>query len=275
MMRSHRLARPAHALGLVLVVVVTLFPIYDMVLTSLKPTGLQLATPPVFWFRPIFGYYAALLLHGSFSLYWTNSLIVASFTTLCTVLLGGLMAFALARLPFRGRRAAFFVILLPRTFPPVTTLIPIFIVVRALGMMDHLSTLILFETAAQLPLVVWVMRSFFSTLPEEPIEAALIDGCGLIQAFFRIVVPLSTPGLAAVGIITFINTWNSFLMPLVLTSFNAVTAPVGMLSYINNDEQIIWGTLAAAGVLTILPVLLLAFGLNRFLLRGLTAGALK
>jgi multiple sugar transport system permease protein len=107
------------------------------------------------------------------------------------------------------------------------------------------------------------------------LEASFVDGCTPAQAFFRIIVPLAAPGLAAVGIISFIDTWNAFLAPLVLTNFNAVTAPVGMLSYINAEEELIWGVIAAGGVLTILPVLVLAFTLNRFLLQGLTAGAVK
>lgn len=264
-------------LGIALLVSVgfALFPVYYMALTSLKPNGILLAQPPVFWFRPVLDHYADLLLTGDFAGYWLNSVIVAVAATACAVFLGALMAFALARVGFRLKGMAFFLVLLPRTFPPVTTIIPIFIVVRLLGMMDHVSTLVLFETAARLPLIVWVLRGFFREMPAELIEAALIDGCTLLQGFFRIALPLAAPGLAAVGIITFIDTWNAFLVPLVLTNFDAITAPVGMMSYINNDEQVVWGTVAAAGMLTILPILLLAFGLNRFLLRGLTAGALK
>jgi multiple sugar transport system permease protein len=261
--------------GLVLLLVITVFPVFYMVLTSLKPNSLLLAQPPVFWFRPILDNYVTLLAEGDFARYWRNSLVVAVGATALAVWLGSMVAFAFAHMPFRGQRGAFFLVLLPRTFPPVTTIIPIFFVVRALGMMDQLSTLILFETAARLPLVIWILRGFMRAVPVPLIEAALLDGATMIQAFFRIVVPLAAPGLAAVALIAFIDTWNAFLVPLVLTNFNAVTAPVGMLSYITSDEQVVWGIVAAGAVLTIAPTLLLAFTLNRFLLRGLTAGAIK
>ena len=253
----------------------TLLPLIYLVLTSLKPDSLLLAQPPVLWFRPMLGHYAQLLGDGDFARYYRNSLMVAVGGTAGAVLLGSLMAFAFAHVPFRAKGFAFFLVLLPRTFPPVTTIIPIFFVVRALGMMDQISTLILFEVAARLPLIVWVMRGFFRTLPVELIEAAMLDGCGVAGSFFRIVVPLSAPGLAAVALISFIDIWNAFLVPLVLTNFNAVTAPVGMMAYAVSDEQIVWGIIAAGATLTILPLLLLAFTLNRFLLRGLTAGSIK
>jgi multiple sugar transport system permease protein len=267
--------RAGIALAVVVLLAFTLLPLVYLVLTSLKPDSLLLAQPPVFWFRPMLHNYAQLLQGDDFPRYYRNSLVVALGATALSVLLGSLMAFVFAHVPFRGRGFAFFLVLLPRTFPPVTTIIPVFFVVRALGLMDETGTLILFETAARLPLVVWVMRGFLRTLPVELIEAALLDGCSVLQCFLRIIVPLSAPGLAAVGLICFIDIWNAFLVPLVLTNFNAVTAPVGMMSYANSDEQVVWGIIAAGAVLTILPVLLLTFTLNRFLLSGLTAGAIK
>lgn len=261
--------------AVVALLAVTLLPLVYLVLTSLKPDSLLLAQPRVLWFRPVLDHYARLLSDGDFPRYYRNSLMVAVGGTVCAVLLGSLMAFAFAHVPFRGKGWAFFLVLLPRTFPPVTTIIPIFFVVRTLGMMDQIGTLILFETAARLPLVVWVMRGFLRTVPGELIEASLLDGCGVAGSFFRIVVPLAAPGLAAVALISFIDIWNAFLVPLVLTNFNAVTAPVGMMSYATSDEQVVWGIIAAAATLTIAPVLALAFALNRFLLHGLTAGAIK
>jgi multiple sugar transport system permease protein len=277
MMRRRRRwpGRVALCLGLLLLIVVTVFPVFYMLLTSLKPNSLLLAQPPVFWFRPILDNYVTLLAEGDFARYWRNSLVVAVGATLLAVWLGAMVAFAFAHMPFRARRSAFFLVLLPRTFPPVTTIIPIFFVVRVLGMMDQVTTLILFETAARLPLVIWILRGFMRSVPVPLIEAAMLDGATMIQAFFRIAVPLAAPGLAAVALIAFIDTWNAFLVPLVLTNFNAVTAPVGMLSYITSDEQVVWGIVAAGAMLTIAPTLLLAFTLNRFLLRGLTAGAIK
>jgi multiple sugar transport system permease protein len=216
-----------------------------------------------------------LLIEGKFSLYYLNSFIVATSTTAIGVLLGSMMAFAFERVPFRGKPFAFFLILVPRSFPPVTTIIPIFFVVRMLGMVDQLSTLILFEVAVRLPLVVWLMRGFLRKVPDELIDAAMLDGCGLMRIFFRIVVPLALPGIAAVTILSFIDTWNAFLVPLILTNLKAITAPVAIISYMESDQQLVWGIVAAGGALTILPVLLFALLLRRYLVQGLTDGAIK
>jgi multiple sugar transport system permease protein len=261
-------------LGVVLLVVCSLFPAYYMLLTSLKTDQLLLSQPPRFWFTPVLDNYIKLLVEDDFGRYYWNSINVALWSTLIAVFLGTMMAFAFLNVPFNGKKALFFLILIPRSFPPVTTIIPVFFAVRALGM-DEVLTLIFFEAAVRLPLVVWVMRGFLRTIPHELVEAALLDGCSLSQAFFRVVLPLAVPGLVAVGIICFIDTWNAFLVPLVLTNFNAVTAPVALMSYAETEEQLVWGVIAAGGFLTILPILVFALLLHRFLLRGLSAGAVK
>jgi multiple sugar transport system permease protein len=273
--RKSAVSRLLIALAVIAFVAFSLFPVYYMLLTSLKPNALLLEQPPRFWFTATLDNYVKLLREGDFPRYYLNSLIVAGVSTGLAVLLGSMMAFALAHIPFRRQGAAMFLILVPRSFPPVTTILPVFFAVRTLGMMDQLSTLILFETAVRIPLVVWIMRGFMRSVPTELIEAALLDGASLPQCFFRIVAPLAVTGMIAVGIICFIDTWNAFLVPLVLTNLRAVTAPVGLMSYTETDEQVVWGLIAAGGILTILPILIFAFGLNRFLLQGLTSGALK
>jgi multiple sugar transport system permease protein len=274
-MRAARLSAAVNYGGAALLMLAALFPVYYMILTSLKPDGLLLADPPRFLFMPVLHNYVKLLIEGKFSLYYLNSFIVATSTTAIGVLLGSMMAFAFERVPFRGKPFAFFLILVPRSFPPVTTIIPIFFVVRMLGMVDQLSTLILFEVAVRLPLVVWLMRGFLRKVPDELIDAAMLDGCGLMRIFFRIVVPLALPGIAAVTILSFIDTWNAFLVPLILTNLKAITAPVAIISYMESDQQLVWGIVAAGGALTILPVLLFALLLRRYLVQGLTDGAIK
>lgn len=261
--------------GVVALVALSLFPVYYMLLTSLKPDAILLVQPPKFLFTPTLDNYVKLLLEEKFGQYYLNSIYVALSATIIAVLVGTMMAFAFLRVPFRGKKLLFFLILVPRSFPPITTLIPIFFVVRALGMMDQISTLVFFEAAVRLPLVVWVMRGFLRSVPEELVDAALLDGCGLARAFFRVVLPLAAPGLVAVGIISFIDTWNAFLVPLVLTNFDAVTAPVAILAYMETEEQLVWGLIATGGFLTILPILVFSLVLHRYLLRGLTAGAIK
>jgi multiple sugar transport system permease protein len=273
--RSSWTSRFLFGMAVIALAALSMFPIYYMLLTSLKPDVILLKQPPDFLFIPTLHNYVQLLIENDFGRYYWNSINVALWSTLAAVMIGSMMAFAFVRVPFRGRRLLFFLILIPRAFPPVTTVIPIFFAVRALGMMDQVITLILFEAAVRLPLVVWAMRGFLRGVPVELIDAAMLDGCTLIGAFFRIVLPLSVPGLVAVGVICFIDTWNAFLVPLVLTNFDAITAPVALLSYAETEEQLVWGVIAAGGFLTILPILVFALLLHRFLLRGLTAGAIK
>lgn len=267
--------RTGIVIGVVCLMGFTLFPVYYMLLTSLKPDSLMLAQPPRFLFTPTLDNYVRLLGEGKFGRYYLNSINVAVWSTLIAVYVGTMMAFAFMRVTFRGKKALFFLILIPRSFPPIATIIPVFFFVRAIGMMDQVITLILFEAAVRLPLVVWVMLGFLRAVPAELIDAALLDGCSLRQAFFKVVLPLATPGLAAVGIISFIDTWNAFLVPLVLTNFKAMTAPVVILSYMETEEKLVWGLLSAGGFLTILPILVFSLALHRYLLRGLTAGAVK
>ena len=262
-------------LGTLLLIAAALFPVYYMLITSLKPANLLLAQPPRFLFTPTLDNYVRLLVEGDFTRYYWNSINVAFWSTLIAVFIGTMMAFAFNQVDFRLRKALFFMILIPRSFPPVTTVIPLFFAARALGMVDQVITLIIFEAAVRLPLVVWVMRGFLRSVPKELVEAALLDGCSLAGTFFRIVLPLVAPGLVAVAIISFIDTWNAFLVPLVLTNFDAVTAPVAILGYMQSEETLVWGIVAAGGFLTILPILIFALALHKFLLRGLTSGAVK
>lgn len=262
-------------IGTILLIAAALFPVYYMLITSLKPANLLLAQPPRFLFTPTLDNYVRLLVEGDFTRYYWNSINVAFWSTLIAVFIGTMMAFAFNQVDFRLRKALFFMILIPRSFPPVTTVIPLFFAARALGMVDQVITLIIFEAAVRLPLVVWVMRGFLRSVPKELVEAALLDGCSLTGTFFRIVLPLVAPGLVAVAIISFIDTWNAFLVPLVLTNFDAVTAPVAILGYMQSEETLVWGIVAAGGFLTILPILIFALALHKFLLRGLTSGAVK
>lgn len=266
---------PLNVAGILLVLAGSLFPVYYMLLASLKPDSILLDQPPRFLFLPTLHNYAKLLIEDDFARYYWNSIQVAGISTVIAVFVGSMMAFAFLRSDFRGRRILFFLILIPRSFPPITTVIPIFFVVRALGMMDQIATLIIFEAAVRLPLVIWIMRGFLRSVPVELVEAAMLDGCTMIQAFFRIVLPLAAPGMGAAAIICFIDTWNAFLVPLVLTNFKAITAPVALLSYAETEEQLVWGVIAAGGFLTILPILFVALLLHRYLLSGLTAGAVK
>jgi multiple sugar transport system permease protein len=157
----------------------------------------------------------------------------------------------------------------------VTTLIPIFLMVQTLRLLDHAVGLILPYVAFQVPLVLLIMRGFFQQVPVELYESASLDGAGTLQLFARIALPLTTPGLVASGVIAFILTWNELLFALVLTSSRARTASVGLATFLETEGAVQWQMVAALGLITIVPVFLFMGFLHRFMVRGLTLGALK
>jgi len=160
-------------------------------------------------------------------------------------------------------------------FPPVTTLVPVFLMVKMLGLLDHPLGLILVYVAFEVPLVLLIMRGFFVQVPGELYESASLDGAGTFQLFSRIALPLTMPGLLASGVLSFILTWNELLFALVLTSARARTASVALASFLEAEGSVQWQLVASLGVLTILPVFLFMGAMHRFMVRGLTLGALK
>ncbi len=268
-------ARASLLLGAVLIGAVFLFPIFYMLLTSVKPNSILLDQPPRYLFPPTFANYLELFVKNDFGKYYYNSTIVSFVSTVLSVILGSMVAFAFAKFRLRAKKPMFLGILMTQAFPPLTTIIPIFFVIRMTGMTDRLSTLIIFETAVRIPLIIWIMHGFFRTVPDEILEAGLVDGTSHFQGFARLAMPLATPGIVAVAILSFLYTWNSFLAALVFTTYNAITAPVEILSFMIDEQQINWGILSAGGIVTLLPIIVFTIVLHRYLLRGLTAGAIK
>jgi multiple sugar transport system permease protein len=260
--------------GIVAVVAVTLFPVYYLILTSLKPTGLLFEVPPRFIFRPSFEAFRRVLVEGHHR-YFLTSLLVSTVSAFLAVGLASMGAFAFTYYRFPFREGGFFLCILGQMFPPVTTLVPIFLMVQTLRLLDHPLGLILPYVAFQVPLVLLIMRGFFRQVPIELYESASLDGAGTLQLFARIALPLTTPGLLASGVLAFILTWNELLFALVLTSSRARTASVGLASFLEAEGAVQWQLVAALGVLTILPVFLFMGAMHRFMVRGLTMGALK
>lgn len=259
-----------------LCVIFSLFPIFYLGVTSIKSYKALYATPPKFFiFQASLENYEMLWNEGSYS-FFVNSLIVATTATFLSLFLGALLAYGFAMFKFSGKRALFFFILITRAYPPVTTLIPIYFVVRYLGLMDSKVGLIILYTSLQMSLIVWVMRSFFVRIPKEIMECALIDGGSLGDVFFRIALPLSAPGLVASGVLVWILYWNEFLMALVLTSTSAAkTVPVAISSYLVSEGKAHWGSLSALGLLGVIPALLILGITGKYLVKGLMAGAVK
>jgi multiple sugar transport system permease protein len=253
----------------------TLFPIYYLFITSVKPAKQLFETPPRLITKPTLSTYHDVLIEQKFYRFFVNSIVIAVSATVIAMIIGALAAYAFSQWKFRGREGVFFLGLIGRMFPPFTTLIPIYLMVKYARLMDTHIALILIYIAFLLPLIVLILREFFSNVPKELCECARIDGCSNLQIFTRMVLPLSINGLLAAGVLAFVNAWDEFIFALVLTSFRAKTAPVALGTFVEGEGMIQWGQLGVLGMGTILPTLLFMVFLQKFLVRGLTLGALK
>jgi multiple sugar transport system permease protein len=260
---------------IIVCIIITIFPLYYLMITSVKTRSDLFARPPKFYStEPSFEAYEEII-DKKFYTFFGNSFIVALAATAIALIIGMLGSFAISRWKFRGKEGLFFFSMLGRMFPPATTIIPIYMMTRFVGLLDTKVSLILVYTSFLLPLIVLIMRDFFEKIPVEIMESAYIDGCSHLQVFSRIAVPMSGNGILAAAILAFVEAWNEFLFALVLTSIKAKTAPVLLANYIENEGSLQWGILAALGIWTILPTLLIMIVLNRFLVTGLTMGAVK
>ena len=270
-----RLKKVAIISLIVLVVIWTLFPLYYLFLTSVKPAKTLLERPPRFIVSPTFDNYDRILIKEHFYTFFVNSLIIATGATLLALLIGATGAFAFSEWVFRGKEPLFLASMVGRMFPPVTTLIPIYLMIKFFHLLDTHFALMMIYAAFQVPLILLILRDFFGQVPRAICESAYLDGCSSWQVFLRIILPLTKNGLLAAGVLCFVESWNEFLFALVLTSFKAKTAPVVLGTFIENEGMLQWGALAALGVWTVMPTLLFMLFLRKFLIRGLTLGALK
>jgi multiple sugar transport system permease protein len=270
--------RIARYLLITIALLAAVTPVYWMVTISLKHEVDQFAVPPRwFSFSPTLEHYADAFVSRSFGQYLLNSAVVALCSTLCALLLGTLAAYALARfrLPYRLDRRLALWILSTRMFPAIVTAVPMFLIMRDLRLLNTQLSLIIVYTAFNLPFVVWMMRGFFAELPRDLEEAALVDGDSRLGAFWRVVLPLVAPGLVATAVFCLIVSWNEFLFALVLTQTDAaMTLPVGIAGRVTQYE-IRLGVMSAAGVVAMLPILVFALSVQKYLVRGLSLGAVK
>ncbi|HKP88277.1 MAG TPA: carbohydrate ABC transporter permease [Blastocatellia bacterium] len=263
---------------LVSAVFAAITPVYWMITISLKTEADQFAVPPQ-WIRfsPTLAHYTDAFVTRSFGQYLQTSAIVAVVSTLCAVVLGTLAAYGLSRfrLQWRLDRRLSIWILSTRMFPPIVSAVPLFLLMRDLRLLNTIASLVIVYTAFNLPFVVWMMRGFFQELPREMEEAAMVDGDSRMGALVRVILPLVTPGLAATAVFCLIMCWNEFLMALVLTQTDqAMTLPVGIAGRVTQYE-IKWGVMSAAGVVAMVPILVFAMAAQRYLVRGLSLGAVK
>jgi len=251
-----------------------LIPIYAVFSNSLKPSLIIFSSPPKWLFHPTLEHYRNVLGRLHFDQYLKNSLIVAAGSTSLALLLGTPAAYAFARLRLRGGNLLAFLILFSRMVPAVVLVVPMFLIFSHLHLINTYRALILAHTTFELPLVIWLMRSFFEDIPADLEEAARVDGASRLGAFLRVALPLSAPGLTATAILCLLFSWNEFLFALVLSGPSTRTMPVGVSSFIGT-VSIDWGGSSAAAVLAMAPIFVLGLAVQRFLVRGLTMGAVK
>jgi multiple sugar transport system permease protein len=270
---STRRAGAGRHIAIAVTLVVLLSPFLWLLQMSFKPNDLVLQFPPPLIFKPTLEHYVSLL-HGAFAASFGNSLMSASFSTVLALLLGVPAAYALSRWTGRGKHSLSFAILVTRMAPPIAFTIPFFLFYRWIGLLDTVTGLVLVYTSFNLPLVVWMMQPFFETVPSSLEEAALVDGASTRVVFLKIVLPMVTPGIAATAILCFLYAWNDFFFALILTRSNARTAPVAVVNFMNYEGWE-WGKIAAGGSLVMAPVLIFSLAVRRYLVSGLTAGAVK
>jgi len=253
---------------------VALFPVLWMILMSLKTRVDIFTMPPPLLFSPTLDNYFAAFMEKNYAKYLINSLVVVAGSTIIAVSLGSLAAYSFSRFKMWADKHILFDILTFRMAPLIVFIIPFYMIWTNLGMYDTHVGLIIAHAAFNMPLVVWLMLSFFDGLPRDLEEAALVDGCSRLGTLFRIVLPLVAPGLAASAVICIIFSWNEFFFAMVLTSVYAKTLPAAITGFVTTRGTL-WGEMAAVATVIILPVLTFAIIVQKYLVRGLTFGAIK
>jgi multiple sugar transport system permease protein len=249
-------------------------PVYWAISTAFKSRADAFAYPPAFTFSPSLQAYGVLFDRFSFGDPLLNSLIIGTVSTAIAVFVGSLAAYGFSRFTIPGGRILMFALLSVRMFPAIALALPLYLVMTKNGLFDSRIGLIVAYSAFSIPIVVWMMRSFFDDVPIALDEAALMDGHSRFHVLTRVVAPLSTPGLVATATFVVILLWNEFLIATVLTSSKAVTIPVAVTG-LYTDRGIEWDKMAAAGSIAIVPVVLFTLAIHKYLVRGLTFGAVK
>jgi multiple sugar transport system permease protein len=272
-----------HHFLILIILVIFLFPIYWMISTSFKSSEDILTRPPKVVFKPTLDNYRYAFEEADFVRFIRNTVIVASLSTLLVVTFGSLASYSFARWNPGDGHIMFF-ILTTRMMPAIAVIIPFFLIFRDLGKteigtrfylgLDQPGALVVAYTVFNLPFAIWLMHSFFQDIPMELEDSARLDGYSRLQVFFKVVLPLAAPGIAVTAIFSLLFAWNEFLFAFVLTRDEARTITVGVSSF-QTQQGILWGPLTAAAVVCVVPMLLVALFLQRYMVRGLTFGAVR
>jgi multiple sugar transport system permease protein len=264
---------------LILLGIVGIAPfLYLAILSAKRRIEILAQVPPTlsFEWRTISRTYDEVLYGQGMLEFTTNSLVVVGFATLIALIIGTPAAYAFSRLRFRGEENLASTILSMRFMPPIAVAIPLFLMVKGIGLQDSYPGLILPYVAFSLPLVVWILIGFFDELPRELDDAAMIDGCSRFGVLWRVLLPLVRPGLVTAALFGAIFIWNEFLVALyVIDSRGYQTISLGAATLVSAQRPIDWNIAAAVGVVTVIPILIFSLLVQRYIVRGLTAGAVR
>ena len=267
---------------IVLYLIWTLLPILVMFVSSFKDLLEAFKLPPVgdwagvtmfFDFSPTLKHYQDLFINLNFSQYIFNSLVAAGGSAVVSVILGSMCAYSLSRIDFKGKNDLFFWIISTRMAPVVAVMVPLYAIFRSLDLVGTLPGLILAYTTFNLPFAIWILKGFFDNVPYAIEEAQMVDGATRLQAF-RGILPLVAPGIGAFIVLCILFAWNDFLFAAIIGSGGAKTLPAATRELVQ-PQNIQWGSIMAAGVVTTLPMMLLGLVIRRYLVTGLTMGAVK
>ena len=264
---------------LVLIAIVGFAPfVYLLILSGKRRIEIVAEVPPTldFDWATITRNYSEVIISQGMLGFAVNSVIVVGLATLLALLLGVPAAYAFSRIRFRGSDTWASTILSFRFMPPVAVAVPIFLMVRSIGLEDSYLGLILPYVAFTLPLIVWIMIGFFDEVPREIDDAALVDGCGRVQVLWRVLLPLVRPGIIVAAIFGAIFVWNEFLVALyVINSRGLQTITLGAATLVSAQRPIDWNIAAAVGIVTVIPIFLFSLFIQRYVVRGITAGAVR
>lgn len=275
---TYYISKAAFWLLVALILIYTLFPFYWAIATSLKRSSDLFKTPVPYWPDPLtWDNYRAVFRDDDFVIALRNSAIVSIASVLLALAAGSLAAYAIGRFQFRGKTPIMYLILSMTMFPAIAILGSLYDMIRWANAYNTLYALIFAYTTFTLPFMVWVLANFYRAMPAELEQAALVDGATPFRAFYQILLPLAAPGMATTGLLAFIACWNEFLFARTFTiTPSARTVPVAIASFGGQTQfDLPWGTIMAASVVVTVPLIVLVLLLQRKIISGLTAGAVK
>lgn len=276
LLKKPGMSRATIAIASVLLVAVCLFPFWWMALSSIKTLRELYTVPPIWWPEmPTLANYHKVLFDSNIPRYFLNSVIISVGSTALALVLAIFASYGFARFDFRGKAALQSFVLVGQLLPTAAIIVPLFVTLRVLGLVNTYWGLILVYMIITLPLSVWMLTSYFKAIPVELEEAAIIDGASRLGCLFRITLPLSKPGIVSVLVYAFVTTWNEFIFALCFATDSSVkTLPIGLAEF-STEFNTDWGAVMAASVVMTAPIAILFLSMQRLFVGGLTAGATK